>query len=66
MPIGVVFRDVDLTTGAGGLTVENLTSGTVDFELGAGDVSIASLVATNATDRAVQGGLRSPVARSGI
>lgn len=50
VPAGTVFDNVNLTTGASRLTIENLTSGTLDFELGAGDVSIDSLVATKSAD----------------
>lgn len=50
VPAGTVFEEVDLTTGAGRLTISNLTSGILDFDLGAGDVSIDSLVATKSSD----------------
>ena len=50
VPAGTVFDNVNLTTGAGRLTIGNLSSGTLDFELGAGDVSIDSLVATKSAD----------------
>ena len=54
VPAGTVFDNTNLATGAGRLTIENLSSGTLDFELGAGDVSIASLVATKSAD--IEGG----------
>ena len=54
VPAGTVFDNVNLTTGAGRLTIGNLASGTLDFELGAGDVSIDSLVATKSAD--IEGG----------
>ena len=54
VPAGTVFDDVNLITGAGRLTVEKLSSGTLDFELGAGDVSMDSLVATKSAD--IEGG----------
>ena len=54
VPAGTVFDNVNLTTGAGRLTIANLSSGTLDFELGAGDVSIDSLVATKSAD--IEGG----------
>ena len=54
VPAGTVFDNVNLTTGAGRLTIGNLSSGTVDFELGAGDVSIDSLIATKSAD--IEGG----------
>jgi len=54
VPAGTVFDRVSLTTGASRLTAGNLTAGTLDFELGAGDVSIETLVATKAAD--IEGG----------
>ena len=54
VPAGTVFDNVNLTTGAGRLTIGNLASGTLDFELGAGDVSIDSLVTTKSAD--IEGG----------
>ena len=54
VPAGTVFDNVNLTTGAGRLTIGNLSSGTLDFELGAGDVSVDSLVATKSAD--IEGG----------
>ena len=54
VPAGTVFDNASLTTGAGRLTIESLSSGTLDFELGAGDVSITNLVATKSAD--IEGG----------
>lgn len=54
VPEGTVFDHVNLTTGAGRLTIEILSSGTLDFELGAGDVTIDTLVATKSAD--IEGG----------
>jgi len=54
VPADTVFDRTDLTTGAGRLTIENLSSGTLDFDLGAGDVSIDSLAATKSAD--IEGG----------
>lgn len=54
VPEGTVFDHVNLTTGAGRLTIGNLASGMLDFELGAGDVSIDTLVATKSAD--IEGG----------
>lgn len=54
VPAGTVFDNTNLATGAGRLTIEKLSSGSLDFELGAGDVSIASLVATKSAD--IEGG----------
>ena len=54
VPVGTVFENVNITTGAGRLTVDNLFAETIDFELGAGEVSIGSLVATKSAD--IEGG----------
>ncbi|MBE7080310.1 MAG: DUF4097 domain-containing protein [Clostridiales bacterium] len=54
VPVGTVFENVNLTTGAGRLTVDNLSAETIDFELGAGEVSIGSLIATKSAD--IEGG----------
>ena len=50
IPAGTVFDNTNLATGAGRLTIEDLSSGTLDFELGAGEVSITSLIATKSAD----------------
>ena len=54
VPVGTVFENVNLTTGAGRLTVDKLSAATIDFELGAGEVSIGTLVATKSAD--IEGG----------
>ncbi len=54
VPAGTVFDNTNLATGAGRLTIEKLSSGTLDFELGTGDVSINSLIATKSAD--IEGG----------
>ena len=54
VPAGTVFDNVNLTTGAGRLTIGHLSAGTLDFELGAGDVSIDDLIATREAD--IEGG----------
>lgn len=54
IPAGTVFDNVNFTTGAGRLTVGSLAAGTLDFELGAGDVSIDTLIATKSAD--IEGG----------
>ena len=54
VPAGTVYDNVSLTTGAGRLAIENLSSGTLDFELGAGDAAITSLTATECSD--IEGG----------
>lgn len=54
VPARTVFENVNLATGAGRLNVESLTAETLDFELGAGEVSITSLIATKSAD--IEGG----------
>lgn len=54
VPAGTVFDNIKLTTGAGRLTVGKLSSETLNFEFGAGDVSIDSLVAMKSAD--IEGG----------
>lgn len=54
VPAGTVFDNASLTTGAGRLTVENLSAETLELELGAGEVSIGSLIATSSAD--IEGG----------
>ena len=54
VPSGTVFDNVNLTTGAGRLTVGKLSAGTIDFELGAGDVIVDTLTATKSAD--IEGG----------
>ncbi len=50
VPAGTVLDSTNLTTGAGRLTIEKLSCQVLDFELGAGDVSITSLIATESAD----------------
>ncbi len=54
VPAGTVFVDTDITTGAGRLTIDQLSSEKLDLELGAGEVSITSLIATKSAD--IEGG----------
>jgi len=54
IPAGTVFDKINLTTGAGRLTVDNFSASTLDFELGAGEVTIGSLIATKSAD--IEGG----------
>ena len=54
IPSGTVFEKVNIHTGAGKFTVDSLSADTVDFELGAGDVSINTLVAAKSAD--IEGG----------
>lgn len=54
VPAETVFDDVKLITGAGRLTIDHLSAGTLDFVLGAGDVSVGTLIATRSAD--IEGG----------
>ena len=54
IPEEAALDNIHLTTGAGRVTADNLSAQTVDFELGAGDVSIGMLVATRSSD--IEGG----------
>lgn len=50
IPKQTVFDNVRLSTGAGRLTVDALHSQSLDFDLGAGEVSIGNLVAEKSAD----------------
>ena len=54
VPAGTVFEKINLNTGAGRVTAGELRAETVDFELGAGDALIDTLVATKSAD--IEGG----------
>lgn len=54
IPADTVFDKANITTGAGRLTVDNLSANTMNFELGAGEVAIDTLVA--ASDIDINGG----------
>ena len=54
VPADTVFEKADITTGAGRLTVDHLSAGTMNFELGAGEVKIDTLIATTAVN--IEGG----------
>lgn len=54
IPKGAVFEKASIVTGAGRLTVDSLSAATMNFELGAGEVAIDTLVATSDID--VEGG----------
>lgn len=47
VPAGTVFENVNLNTGAGRLNADNLAAETLDFDLGAGNVTIGNLTATS-------------------
>lgn len=50
IPSRMKFNNVDLTTGAGKVTIAELSAETLDFELGAGEVNITSLTATRSAE----------------
>lgn len=54
VPKGTVFENIDLTTGAGRLTVDSLSAESIDLELGAGEVTIEKLIATRSAN--IEGG----------
>ena len=54
VPTGTVFEHVNIKTGAGRLTVDNLSAAMIEFELGAGDVTINELIAAKSAD--IEGG----------
>lgn len=63
IPKDLVFDRVELDTGAGVVTIENLEAKAVDLDLGAGKVEISRLVATEEAD--VDGGVGSLTISSG-
>lgn len=54
VPNGIVFDDVDITTGAAKLTVDTLSTSSLELKLGAGDVRLESLHVSSAAD--IKGG----------
>ena len=50
VPANTVFQKANITTGAGRLMVDNLSASTMNFELGAGEVKIDTLIATSDID----------------
>jgi len=54
VPADIVFEKAYIATGAGRLIIESLSAETLDFELGAGEVSITSLIAAQSAD--IEGG----------
>ncbi len=54
VPNGIVFDDVDITTGAAKLTVDALSASSLELKLGAGDVQFKSLNASSNAD--IKGG----------
>ena len=54
VPVGTVFDNVNIETGAGRFTVDSLSAATIGFELGAGDVTISKLIAEKSAN--IEGG----------
>ena len=54
VPAGTAFESVKLSTGAARVSIDSLTAQVLDFELGAGEVTVGSLTATKAAD--IEGG----------
>ena len=54
VPNGIVFDDVDITTGAAKLTVDTLSTSSLELKLGAGDVRFERLYAPSVAD--IKGG----------
>ena len=54
VPVGTVFDNVNITTGAGRFTVDSLSAASIGFELGAGDVTISKLIAEKSAN--IEGG----------
>ena len=50
VPAGAVLDRIDISTGAGRLSIDELAAKSIEFDLGAGEVSIGSLVATGSAD----------------
>ncbi|MBQ8893495.1 MAG: DUF4097 family beta strand repeat protein [Clostridia bacterium] len=50
IPATTVFEKASITTGAGKLTVDHLSADTMNLELGAGEVTIDTLIATSEAD----------------
>lgn len=50
IPKETVFKKADITTGAGRLSIECISADTVSFELGAGEVTINTLIANSDAD----------------
>ena len=50
VPADIVFDRVNITTGAGRLTVDNLSADRINLDLGAGEVSIDTLIANSDID----------------
>ena len=55
VPVGTVFDNVNIKTGAGRFTVDSLSAATIGFELGAGDVTISKLIAEKSAN--IEGGV---------
>ncbi len=63
IPANTTFENISICTGAGKMTAEQLSADTVDLELGAGEVSITSLSASEKAD--IEGGAGKVTIRGG-
>lgn len=64
IPADTVFDKIDITTGAGRLTVDTLSADALDLKLGAGEVAIDSLTANSAAS--IEGGAGKITIKGGI
>ena len=64
VPNGILFDDVDITTGAAKLTVDSLSTSSLELKLGAGDVLFESLYVSSSAD--IEGGTGQITIASGI
>ena len=64
VPNGIVFDDVDITTGAAKLTADALSISSLELKLGAGDVRFESLHVSSAAD--IKGGAGQITIASGM
>jgi len=64
IPKGTVFDHVSIETGAAKMTVDTLSAGSVELELGAGDVFIASIHVTRKID--IDGGVGTITIADGV
>ena len=64
IPEKAEFREIELSCGAGRLTIDRLVSESLEFELGAGEVSIGELTATKGAD--IKGGAGSITISGGM
>lgn len=64
IPEGFSFKEADITTGAGKVTVNSLVADNLQLELGAGEVVLNNIIATHEAD--IEGGAGSLTVNGGI